>query len=512
MSSVSATQPMGAGAFRAIDPRQLGYFLHAVAVCLLLAAFFAEDSIAYLCVTIPVLLPAYLWISSGAYGIPILPFVSGLYYLYYAMPLLTGNTLVIYRASELVWAALSVGLFLTAACLAAWPFLGVAHNRNKRQSRSRAGRYAHAIKTRSFINLASNRELYRLICAGLGGSIIFYLAVLSGKMGYIGTLSSVVRATVLPLGSVACYLLGYARGAGALTGQRWAIALAGFIAATTLSLCSLFLVGGTMNIAAAMLGYVLAAKRIPWASAGFVFALLAVLNAGKGDARMAYWDLSDQSLRSTSLLNLPGMLLEWFAYGISDIGSSRPGRTPGLLERTSLLHMVLAVQEATPEIIPYLRGETYEYLPQMLVPRFINPEKIESQAVLNLLSIRYGRQREEDVERTTIGWGMVAEAYANYGNVAVIVVGAIFGAFCGMLMRMSAVASPLSLSMLIAIACTLTLSDIEADFSYLAVTLYQTAIGIVLFSMLPRFVKRRSPPPPMPYMANNPRRTQLERR
>jgi len=152
---------------------------------------------------------------------------------------------------------------------------------------------------------------------------------------------------------------------------------------------------------------------------------------------------------------------------------------------------VLAVQEATPKIIPYLDGETYAMLPQMLVPRFVDPEKIESQAVLNLLSVRYGRETVEDTAKTTIGWGMVSEAYANFGNFGVIAVGAVFGLLCGFLMRLSATAGPTSIAMLIAIASTLTLCNLEGDFSYIMVTLFQTIAGVCIFAVLPRLRARR---------------------
>ena len=89
---------------------------------------------------------------------------------------------------------------------------------------------------------------------------------------------------------------------------------------------------------------------------------------------------------------------------------------------------------------------------------------------------------------------MVAEAYANYGNPAVIIVGVLLGALCGLLMRLSATAGPLSLAMLIAIASTLALCNLELDVSSLVVSMLQTYGGILLFSALPRIVKRRSVP------------------
>jgi hypothetical protein len=477
--------------FRAVNPRQLGFFFVAATVVLLLLSVFAHDPIGYLCVTVPVLVPMFLWVNYGAFGIPVLPVVATLYYLYYALPLLIGDTLQIYKTSELVWATLSVGAFLTAASLAAWPFLGAPHRKAGRAPANRASRYAQSIKQRSLRNIALADDLYRLIFLGLIAGTIFNAAAAAGKLGFLGNLTGAVRAGVIPLTYVACYLTGYARGAGLLTGGRWLLACGSFLALTVFSMSNLFLVGGAMNIAAIMLGYVLATKRLPWLGIIVAFAVLSILNAGKYAVRESYWAHNSQSVQNASLGQLPDILVDWFVEGISNVGSPSTLKRPSLLERTSLLHMVLAVQEATPKIIPYLEGETYAMLPQMLVPRFVDPEKIESQAVLNLLSVRYGRETAEDTAKTTIGWGMVSEGYANFGNLGVITVGAVFGVLCGFLMRLSATAGPTSIAMLIAIASTLTLCNVEADFSYIMVTLLQTMIGICLFAVLPRLRARR---------------------
>jgi hypothetical protein len=491
-------QPAYSGSFRAVDLRQAASLLRLIALGLLAASPFAVDPIAYMCITIPVLMAPFLWVSSGAFGIPVLPVISALSYVYYALPLLAGNTLAVYRPEDVVWAALSVGLFLTAAALAAWPLLGDGRGRNKPPPVIRRPGKAQFIRTRSLNDLATNDELYRLIFIGLVAGNLFYLMQASGTTSYLGTFIGLVRSVTVTLGSLACYLTGFARGAGLLTGQRWVAALAGFLSITVLSMSGLFLVGGAVNIAAALLGYVLAAKRIPWIMLGSVFAVLSVLNAGKQNIRNQYWDQDNQSLKSSSITQVPGVMVDWFGAGIGGTVSkalgSRQMESSSLLERTSLLHMVLAVQEATPSIIPYLEGGTYALLPSMLVPRFLEPDKTESQAGLNLLSVRYGRQRVEDTSKTTLGWGMVAEAYANYGNPAVIIIGALFGAFCGVLMRLSATAAPLSLAMLIAIASTLALCNLELDVSSLGVSMLQTYGGILLFSALPRVVKRRSAP------------------
>lgn len=507
MSVIGAARPMIANSesFRIADPRRFGLLLRVVAVCLLIAAFFAQDPITYLCVAIPVLVLPVMWVNSGAFGIPVLPVLSALYYLYYAMPLLHGNTLAIYKTDELVWAALSVGLFLLAAAAASWPFLGPA-----RQAKSSAptgtSRYARALRTRSLRNLASNEEMYRLIFSGLAAGIFFYGLTVSGRAGFLGTYVGAVRAVALPMASVACYLTGFARGSGLLTGGRWIAALAGVVALIVLSISNLLLVAGAVNLAGLMLGYVLAAKRIPWLTIGFALALVVVLNAGKYSARNQYWAPESQSVQNASILRLPLMMINWFTAGLDAFvfgGESTIQKEPSLLERTSLLHMVLAVQEATPKFIPYLRGETYAMLPAMLVPRFLEPDKLESQAALNLMSVRYGRESEDQAGKTTIGWGLVAEAYANFGTLGVIAAGLLFGALCGALMRLSTTAAAASLAMLVTISSALTLCNVELDFSSLILTLLQTIAGILAFAALPKLVRRRSKPA-VPYALKKP--------
>lgn len=479
--------------FRVVDPRQIGFIFQVISVGLLVASIFAQDPIAYLLVTIPVLVPAFIWVASGAFGMPVLPVVSALFYIYYAMPLLIGSTLATYRPEELVRAAFSVGLFLLAASVMAWPFAIDVRNRTNPARKVAPSRRAQAIRAKSLGNLASNDELFRLIFVGLAAGNIYYLAEASTYASYLGTSIGVVRAVCVTLASAACYLLGFARGVGALAGPRWVLALAGFFSLTILSISNLMLVGGALNMAAVLLGYMLAAKRIPWIVLGSAFALLTILNAGKTNMRNAYWAPDSQAVQNSSILGLPGMMANWLVSGVS--GSVSAGASSGrLLERTSLLHMVLAVQDATPAIIPYLEGESYALLPSMLMPRFLDPEKLESQAGLNLLSVRYGRERAEDTYKTTIGWGLVAEAYANFGNPGVIGIGMLFGLLCGVLMRLSATASPVSLVMLLTISSALTLCNLEMDFSSLVMSLLQTTGGILLFALLPRFVHRRSAP------------------
>jgi hypothetical protein len=461
--------------FRDLNPVRRTYIFGSVVACVLVVGIFAEELIAYICITVPCLLPLFLWLRAGATGIPVLPTLSAVFFVYYAVPLLRNN-ITIFGSDELFAASVSVGGFLIAASAASWPFL-------------RAARKPLGASATNFISYA---EVTQIIHVGLACGILFHLATITGVVNGLGSSVGIVRSIVLTLSSVACYLLGCARASHLLVGTRWGIAAGGFCALIVLSLSNLFLIGGAMNCLAALLGYILTSKRVPWLTLVSVFALLSVLHAGKFEMRERYWMPSSQVMQESSVGDVPGMLVDWLALGAGALVSGRA--KSDVMERASLLHMVLLVHRATPNFIPYLEGQTYTMLPLMLVPRVLNPGKAENQAVLNFLSKRYGLQYEGSSGSTTIGWGMVAEAYANLGDEAVIAVGAIFGFLCGGLTRLSSGATPLSLPMLVAIAATLTLFNLELDLSYLVATLAQAITAVFIFAGLMKLFRRRGHP------------------
>ena len=82
--------------------------------------------------------------------------------------------------------------------------------------------------------------------------------------------------------------------------------------------------------------------------------------------------------------------------------------------------------------------------------------------------------------KRAIGWGLVAEAYANFGYSGVIGVALILGIVCGVLTRWSVGASPISLAALVAIAAMGCLINMEADAANLLTTMTQSAIAVFI--------------------------------
>lgn len=439
-----------------------------LAVFVIVAGLFAHDSFAYYCIAVPVVVQTYLWFSVEVRSVPVLPILFILLYIYYAVPMLRSET-AIYTSGELITAGAAIGGFLVAAAVAALPFLVGMRRRAAPPDEARL----------------SDRHVLPIVAIGLASGIVYDVAVYTGSVGSLGSAVGAVRSAMLTLAAIACYLIGYARGRHLATGARWLLICCGLSVLLLLSVTNLLLSDGMVLCLAVVLGYVLTAGRVPWPAVIAGGALLFVLHAGKFEVRDQYWNRATSSLKTNSLGQIPGMMSEWLFAGIENLGSS--DLPSDFLERASLLQMVLLVQRNTPELVPYLGGETYTQLPEMLLPRFVDEEKPVSQAGLNLLSIRYGLQTEDSVGRTTIGWGLVAEALANFGIWSVLIVGAAFGALAGAIMWLSAGGTPTSSRMLIAVPLMLVLANLEANFAYLLVSLMQAgaaavaAIGIAKF-------------------------------
>jgi hypothetical protein len=279
--------------------------------------------------------------------------------------------------------------------------------------------------------------------------------------------------------SVSCFLLGHAAARRYIRGGRLAAAVSLLAAIVVLSWSTLFLAEGTIYVLAAMFGYVVTSRRIPWTTFAIVGAIVTVLHAGKGEIRQRYWDANTNTVGGMSVTHVPVIMADWAITGFETIASGNDYSVA--IDRASLLRLLMQVERLAPDYVPYVDGETYSYLPYMLVPRFIQEDKLFSQASMTLLNIRFGFQTAQSASVTAIGWGLIAEAYANYGNIAAVLVGMFIGFFTGLLTRWSDGAAILSAPTLVTIAAMLILVNAEADFSYLFTNLFQGCAAILIF-------------------------------
>jgi hypothetical protein len=441
----------------------------ATTIILMMAGLVATDSwesfIGYALMTMACVAPVVLWILAGAPGLPVFPMISCLYYFYYALPILRSESgIAVYSPAEILDASVTVTLFLAAATITWHMVIALPEGRRA----ASAGR-----------DVVSPAQLNSIIFYGLGLGLFYFVALLSGYLNFLGTLFGLLRAVLLAATSVSSFLLGHAAARRYIRGGRLAVAISLLSAIVMLSWSTLFLAEGTIYVLAAMFGYVVTSRRIPWTTFAIVGAIVTVLHAGKGEIRQRYWDANTNAVGGMSVVQAPVIMADWAVTGFATIASGSDYSIA--IDRASLLKVLMRVERLTPDYVRYLEGETYSYLPYMLVPRFIQEDKLFSQASMTLLNVRFGFQTEQAAAVTAIGWGLIAEAYANHGNIAAVLVGLFIGFFTGLLTRWSSGAAILSAPTLVTIAAMMVLVNAEADFSYLFTNLFQGCASILIF-------------------------------
>lgn len=410
--------------------------------------------------------PAALWIRSNGGGIPIWPTCAGLYWLYFGLPTLHGEGEEAgYSAAHVLDADLTITLFLLVTTIVWSQFL------RPPQFPKRAERLNRAMDRRAAVFVAM---------IGLVMGLSYYAVLYSSLADLLGNANGVVRAVLLAPLYLACYLLGYGKAKGIFSQPQWIVALAALVAILVLQAGGLQLITGATEIGAVLAGYIYTARKIPWIPTLLVAAAIAVFQAGKAEIRDQYRDI-DITAAVT-----PSLVTKWFTAGFDTISNGAHYRS--VSDRVSLLPQMIRVQLWTPSRVPYLDGETYTYLPGMLVPRIFNPNRAPTQIVMNLLDVRYGFLRPDEVHQTAVGVNIVPEAFANFGYTGVIGLAIFFGIFIGYFTRQSIGKDATSLPTLLAISTLVAVIDLEADLSYFLTTIFQTFVAVTVFYYGLRFV------------------------
>lgn len=266
-----------------------------------------------------------------------------------------------------------------------------------------------------------------------------YALVLTTAYTYVATfldvipydLAGVFRAGFGGVGIVAAFVQARRWGLGELNLRDRIFFTVNLAIQVLIQFSTLFLVGGISLTVLAIVGYVSGSKRLPIVAIAAAIAVISVLHTGKSTMRAQYWENSG-TRRQVAPGELPGFYSTWITASFDEQETSGGRRTSSsLLERTSLFQMLCLVASRTPDPLPFLNGKTYEDIPGQLVPRFFWPEKPGAHVSTTTLSVYFGLQREEDTVKTTIGFGLLAEAYANFGLFGV----GLLGCFMGLLYK-----------------------------------------------------------------------------
>ncbi len=386
----------------------------------------ATYAMAYLLIVAGLLPPIALWIYSVQKHIPLVPALAMVNLVWNALPLTYGNPQIAgYNDDEILRASGEIFVFGVVLTVV----YSVLSNTPKPRPREYLGF--------SLSRFQSRRLLLGVATAALVGNVVMEYLIISGFIGQLisrlpAGVFSLIRISQDAIKLSSGFVLGYAIGAGYITGARRVLISACWMTLFTMSLASLLLssaAGLTISIAA---GLYLGSGRIPWKYIAVVLLVVSFFNYSKHEMRKKYWG---RTIGSIQFYEMPEYFTEWSYLTVEklfgDRVTKRKDRTQGLLERVSTLQMLLYVQRMVQtHQIPTLNGATYTMIPKLMVPRILWPEKPRTHEGQVLLNTHFRRQKEADTWRTYIAWGLIAESYGNFGSLlGPVILAVVMGGF-----------------------------------------------------------------------------------
>ena len=306
------------------------------------------------------------------------------------------------------------------------------------------------------------------------------------------TLVGSIRALLFGLGLISAFGLARRFGEGRCNFNLSCATAFNLFAQVVLLSCSLLLIQAITLLGVTMLGYFTSARRIPWAPVLLAAVVFTLLHNGKSDMRKAYWEEGRPRL---TLTDIPAFYAEWFGIGWertrdSDANDGEDRRL-NLFERASLLQHAAYAIDRVPSMIPYFNGDSYEDIPLQVVPRFLWPGKPSPNSTVTLISVRLGILTVEQAETTSIAYGLITEAYLNFGWLGPLLLGLAIGSMLELVARSTTGADTLSIHGLFRILCLAWCLNAEVTLSVWLSSFYQASFAV----FVPHFVwqKLRGP-------------------
>lgn len=410
--------------------------------------------------------PVYVWARRDVLGMPIMPAFGMVTLVYYGLPFVTNHPgLLDYDFSEKWFAASTVATVIVLMTIV-WSAIARSAGPRTREIRT-------LLPEKGAVGI-----LIGCLVAGISfqSDLIFYLISTSSEV--VG----VVRAILLTLGLVSIFSLSYLLGAGALSGTPRYFFLACAVVFISYEAVSLYLISAAQYSFAAALGYFLGSGRVPWRLLASVLSLLVVLQAGKGDMRLKYSEGGEAEFAPANAIEL---IKDWLSTGVRNLLVPKPVSDEDpvpLIQRASLMHILLKTQTEAPDKVSYLNGSTYLQIPLLVVPRVIWPDRPNTSETLVQLNEHYGLLTREDAERTSIGWGMIAEANANFGFPGCVGLALVLGTLLGLAQREFGRFPVLSARGVAGLLILTTLTNVEASMAQFLTILAQSFFPLILLA------------------------------
>lgn len=428
--------------------------------------------------------PIYLWCDGKVQGMPVFPFFSLTYLWTFCLPLLSENPNVLaYSPEQQLYAGISTAMFLLSGTMVWMQIV---------RTPTAITKPYRALKTES-------AESFFIAIVGAGALLNMY--VIGGWQGIPDNLFTIVRGIILGLSFLGIFVLAYRCGQGSLPPSKTKIFVI-FLALNIFSAAaSLILKTALTLFLLSVIAYVIGGRKLPLIAVMVGLVMLLPLHYGKHEMRHKYWE--ENTNHHVQPWEYPAWFQEWSAYAMENL-NAKPNRyekkekKESFVERSSVIHMLMMAQDKIPGQYPFLAGQTYSIIPLLFVPRALLPNKIRSHEGTHMLNIHIHRQTYQDTLKTTIAWGLLPEAYANFGLVGCAGIGGLLGAFYGLVTRL-AIGTPAfsARTMFCVLVLSLALASTEWTAGVYAATLFQSSVPILgirfTFMKLQHPLAHRSP-------------------
>jgi len=268
---------------------------------------------------------------------------------------------------------------------------------------------------------------YRFIPAGLLLNNLYLYTIYHTSI-IPDELKSIATGILLGISTLSVFISAQLWGKGLLSNGQKIFFIINIILQITLRLTSLYLITAISLGALGMISYSMSSRRIPWLPILLSLPILSILHLGKGQMRTQYWTGNGAGAQ-IEIRDIPYFFSEWINYGLQAEKDEKYThiKQDTIFDRASLIHILCLSVDRVPREQAYLKGETYIHIPAAFIPRILWKNKSSSLAATQQLALYFNLIDPDDPLRVSIAFGMLAEAYINFGYLGAAALAALFG-------------------------------------------------------------------------------------
>jgi hypothetical protein len=414
-------------------------------------------------------LPLFIWASSKEREIPAFQAFCAIHFPFYAYPIISCKAAyMMYPEPERLMACSTVVVFLGLAILI---YYGGRHKLG-------AKRPSGLLQYRQVSD-----EKARVLFSCLLVAWVVYLTSKSFGLIRIGTAANTLNSFAQGGGLVAMFSLARQIGEKKLTQAHAFFVVLCITGGIVISTASGSLSFSIIFIIVPVVGYSLSRRQVPWAAIVIALGIIAFLNLGKSDLRKVFWRRGGH-VGVMTVEKMFNVYETWIPASWNVLmrggGPKSERNTQSLLDRANLIHMQTLVTHTTPERLPHLWGETYVHIPLCIVPRLLWPDKPHGHISTQTLGLYYGVTSLKQVRTTTIGFGLLAEAWANFGWAGVFLLAVVVGSSMRYVANACVGAHPTSIHALLAIVWVSQSFQIEQCLSSWIASFFMSCFAIFI--------------------------------